>query len=215
MELAWLAALRDPRHPQADELCLRFPVSAPFEDWVALGMPYPFDRGADEPGYHDVVIGASRDFVRPLFGDAEPCFCICGTDLSYAIDERKVVAPIETEGRVRSACLGCGASFDPNRADTRERAIHRFSVAVDCQEGWPREPDSQEHEKKAEILRRAGYDVSDIFGRPIGLLEPRGETDAVVVRSPYGDAAPRIDVSFRSLVEDTIATSCDVIPEFT
>jgi hypothetical protein len=154
---AWLSALRDPgaADPQADELALIFPVNLPDGDWDDLDVRYPFTFGEDEPGYHDVIVLASRDFIHHSSENIDPvetACARCGADLGYEPDDRLFVVAADFHARIRARCPGCGAPFHPSaqRVEIRDGyttshagllaggAAFRFAVVVDCSKGWPR-----------------------------------------------------------------------------
>jgi hypothetical protein len=218
VDAAWIAARLDARGPLSNELSLRLSVNMGTSDFDSAEMPYPFDRGSDQSNYHDFVLWWSQHYVAPRPWIECSARCACGEELAYAVDAHATSAPISAEHRVRPSCPRCGAALDPDRPDLRPLALHRFAVVIDCQEGWPREDESQEMALKADALRRAtGLDVVDIHGNAVPRPEPRARKDAgrPVVRSPYGDAAPNVTERFLALVEETAGCEVEVFPEFT
>ena len=184
----WLAGRRDPcgANAQADELALHFEVSAPDEGFSDLDLPYPLAYGEDEPGYHDILVYASRDFVWHLgYGDVA---CACGAPLAYTVG-RGTIAPIDLEERIRSMCPACTAPFGGDLGDA-EGIAFRFAVVVDCGKGWP-------------LVGRAGAGLS-----PVAAL------DGPVLRSAYGDPAPPIRRAFSTMVEESVGAPFESVPDF-
>lgn len=184
----WLAGRRDPHHAnaKADELALHFEVSAADEGFSDLDLPYPLAYGEDEPGYHDIWVYASRDFVWHL-GDGAIA-CACGAALAYSV-ERGTIAPIDLEERIRSTCPACAAPFDGDLGDA-EGIAFRFAVVVDCGKGWP-------------LAGRAGTG-----------LAPLAAQGGPVLRSAYGDPAPPLHSAFSTMVEESLGARFDSVPEF-
>lgn len=125
------------------------------DNWDDLGVRYPFTFGEDEPGYHDILVLASRDFVHHSSENIAPVGTVCprcGADMGYEPDERTFVVPIELGPRIRATCPPCEISFHPSaqRVELRDGytgqhagllaggAVFRFAVMVDCSKGWPR-----------------------------------------------------------------------------
>lgn len=212
---AWLAARRDSKNtnPLADELALRFYVYSGDGNWPDAGMPYPLAYGEDEDGgYHDIVIYAARDFV--VTDDWVDDSCACGTALGYEV-ARGTLAPIDMERRVRSVCSECSQPF--SGSDGGDGIAFRFAVVVDCGKGWPVARRVGEPAGLVKVIEAAGYNVAN----PPAPRERGAEDspsspnyDREVLRSAYGDPAPPIADAFLKVLEATIGTKFDSIPEF-
>ncbi len=207
---AWLAARRDASspNPQADELSLKFPVES--EGWADEGLPYPLAYGEDEPGYHDILIYAARDFLTATSPNLS---CPCGAPLHYEVP-RGLLASVDLEHRVRSAC---GACARPTTIEGSHDILFRFAILVDFAKGWPVARRAGEPTGILKAMEAAGYEVTNPPAprqRAPEDLASSPAYDANVLRSPYGDPAPPIADAFLKVVEETLGIEIDSIPEF-
>jgi hypothetical protein len=207
---AWLEARRDASspNPQADELSLKFPVES--EGWEDEGLPYPLAYGEDEPGYHDILVYASRDFLTTTWPNLS---CPCGASLHYEVP-RGLLAPVDHERRVRSACGACRRS---TRIEGNDDILFRFAVVVDLGKGWPVARRVGEPAGMVRAMEAAGYEVTNPPApreRAPEDLESSPEYDTNVLRSAYGDPAPPIADAFLKVVQDTLGIEIDSVPEF-
>jgi len=113
----------------------------------------------------------------------------------------------------------CAACSRPWGGDTAEgeAVVFRFAVVVDFGKGWPIARRVGEGPGIAAALETAGYSVpSPPDARPRAAEDdPRSPAfDREVLRSPYGDPAPPIAETFLRVVEETMGTVFDSIPEF-
>lgn len=223
---SWLRTRRSETavSPQSDELSLHFEVSSGDETFEDRAMPYPLAYGADECGYHDIFVLASRDFAWDDVGE-ESVDCVCGASLSYTIS-RKDLVPVNSRRRIRSVCPTCGrpfaeacSSLDRWRNYDSEQPIFRFALLVDCSKGWPEARRVGEPEGIRRAMEELGYNFASWPGavaRKRAAEDTPGapEFDASVLRSVYGDPAPPISPRLFELVEETIGCRLVSIPQF-
>ncbi len=155
----WIASLSDQASadPQRAELALVFTVDSVDDAFDDTDIAYPFAAGADESGYHDIVIHASRDFIHHTSENTAPLdtLCECGEELAYFPDpvDHTLWLAIRFESRIRARCPRCKSAFDPSMrmgcrsdgytgqplAPLAGGGAYRFAIIVDCGKGWPRD----------------------------------------------------------------------------
>jgi hypothetical protein len=155
----WIASLTDEASsdPLRAELALAFTVDSGDDPFDETDVAYPFAAGANESGYHDIVIHASQDFIHHMSENTDPIdtLCACGEDLAYDPDPtlRTPWLAIRFESRIRARCPRCEAAFDPSRRGGGRTdgytgkplpalaggGAYRSAIIVDCGKGWPRD----------------------------------------------------------------------------